>query len=274
MDTILQDLRYGFRMLRQSPGFTAVAVITLALGIGANTAMFSVINSVLFHSLPFQDSSRVMVLWKTMSNGTPNAFSTPAFLEIRQQGGFLEHLGAFSAVGKNLGGTELPERIAGGRANADLMPVLGVQPVLGRMFSAEEDHPGAGAVVILSHALWSTRFGSRNDILGQAVNLDGAPYTVVGVMPAGFHVQSDQELFWIPLQLESVNAQAAARNVHWLFAYTRLPDGVRQEQVQATLDGIAARLKAQDPTGEGGFGATLQSVSDVTNGAIKPVLML
>src|SRR5882672_7919072 len=109
MDTILQDLRYGFRMLRQSPGFTAVAVITLALGIGANTAMFSVINSVLFHSLPFQDSSRVMVLWKTMSNGTPNAFSTPAFLEIRQQGGFLEHLGAFSAVGKNLGGTELPE---------------------------------------------------------------------------------------------------------------------------------------------------------------------
>jgi len=274
MDTILQDLRYGFRMLRQSPGFTAVAVITLALGIGANTAMFSVINSVLFHSLPFQDSSRVMVLWKTMSNGTPNAFSTPAFLEIRQQGGFLEHLGAFSAVGKNLGGTELPERIAGGRANADLMPVLGVQPILGRMFSAEEDHPGTGAVVILSHALWATRFASRTDILGRSVSLDGATYTVVGVMPPGFHVLSDKELFWVPLQLESVDAKASARNVHWLFAFTRLPQGGTQEQVQAGLDAIATRLKAQDPTGEGGFGATLQPVGDFANGTVKPVLLL
>ncbi len=274
METIFQDLRYGFRMLWKNPGFTAVAVVTLALGIGANTAMFSVINSVLFHSLPFRDGSRVMVVWKTMSNGSPNAFSTPAFLEIREQVDSLAHLGAYSGVGKNLGGKDLPERILGGRVNFDLMPVLGVQPVLGRMFSADEDHPGAGAVVILSHALWSTRFASRSDILGQAVNLDGVPYTVVGVMPAGFHVQSDNELFWIPLQLESVNAQASARNVHWLFAYTRLPDGTRLEQMQATLDAIAVRLKTQDPTGEGGFGATLQSVSDFTNGTVKPVLML
>ena len=251
-----------------------VAVATLALGIGANTAMFSVINSVLFHSVPFRDAERVMVVWKTMSNGSPNAFSTPAFLEIRQQVDSLAHLGAFSNVGKNLGGKDVPERIFGGKINSDLMPVLGIQPVLGRMFSAEEDRPGAGAVVILSHALWSTRFGSRQDILGQAVNLDGTPYTVVGVMPAGFYVQSQQELFWIPLQLESANAQAAARNVHWLFAYTRLPDGARLEQMQATLDGIAARLKTQDPTGEGGLGATLQSVSDFTNGTVKPVLML
>src|SRR6267142_2786850 len=274
METMVQDLRYGFRMLRQSPGFTAVAVITLALGIGANTAMFSVINSVLFHSLPFQDSSRVMVLWKTMSNGTPNAFSTPAFLEIRQQGGFLEHLGAFSNIGKNLGGKELPERIAGGRINADLLPVLGVQPIVGRMFSAAEDRPGAGAVVILSHANWSTRFASRRDVLGEAVSLDGAPYTVVGVMPPGFHVLSDKELFWIPLQLESANAQASARNVHWLFAFTRLPQGGTQGQVQAGLDAIAARRKAQDPSAEGGFGATLQPVGDFTNGTIKPVLLL
>src|ERR1035438_8839014 len=132
METLLQDVRYGFRMLRQSPGFTAVAVITLALGIGANTAMFSVINSVLFHSLPFRDSSRVTVLWKTMSNGNRNAFSTPAFLEMRQQGDFLAHLGAFSGVGKNLGSKDLPERIAGGKVNYDLLPVLGVQPILDR----------------------------------------------------------------------------------------------------------------------------------------------
>ena len=148
-------------MLWKSPGFTAVAVVTLALGIGANTAMFSVINSVLFNSLPYRDGSRVMVVWKTMSNGSPNAFSTPAFLEIRQQVDSLVHLGAYSGVGKNLGGKDVPERILGGKVNADLLPVLGVQPVLGRMFSTEEDRPGAGAVVILSHALWSTRYGSR-----------------------------------------------------------------------------------------------------------------
>jgi putative ABC transport system permease protein len=274
MESLMQDLRYAWRMLRQSPGFTVVAVLTLALGIGANTAMFSVINSVLFNSIPFRDSSRVMILWKTMSNGNPNAFSTPAFLETREQGDFLAHLGAFSVVGKNLGGKELPERIAGGKVNYDLLPVLGVQPILGRLFSSEEDRLGAGAVVILSHALWSTRFASRQDVLGRTIDLDGAPYTVVGVMPPGFHVLADAELFWIPLQLESANAQAAERNVHWLFAFTRLPQATTQKQAQAKLDAVAARLKAQDPTGEGGFGATLQSVSDVVNGTVKPVLLL
>jgi putative ABC transport system permease protein len=274
MEPLMQDLRYAWRMLRQSPGFTVVAVLTLALGIGANTAMFSVISSVLFNSIPFRDSSRVMILWKTMSNGNPNAFSTPAFLEMREQGDALAHLGAFSGVGKNLGGKELPERIAGGKVNYDLLPVLGVQPIVGRMFSADEDRPGAGSVVILSHALWSARFASRRDVLGQTVDLDGAPYTVVGVMPSGFHVFADNELFWIPLQLESANAQAAARNVHWLFAFTRIPQGASQKQLQAKLDAIAARLKAQDPTGEGGFGATLQSVGDVVNGTVKPVLLL
>ena len=274
MTGFLQDFRYGLRQLRKSPGFTAVAVVTLALGIGANTAMFSVINSVLLHSLPFRDAGRVMVVWKTMSNGNPNAFSTPAFLEMREQGGYLASLGAFSSVGMNLGGKELPERIAGGKINYDLLPVLGVQPALGRGFSLDEDRPGAGAVVILSHALWSTRFESRGDILGQTVSLDGAPHTVVGVMPAGFYVLSDQELFWVPLRLESANPQASARNVHWLFAFTRLPQAMNQKQAQAVLDAIASRLKSQDQTGEGGFGATLQSVADFQHGDVKPALLL
>jgi putative ABC transport system permease protein len=274
MESLIQDVRYGFRMLVKSPGFTAVAIITLALGIGTNTAMFSVINSVLLRSLPFRDSSRVMIVWKTMSNGTPNAFSTPAFLEIRQQGDFLAHLGAFSNVSFNLASKDVPERIAGGRVNFELFPMLGVQPVLGRTFTAEEDHPGAGQVVILSHALWETRFGSAHSILGSAVTLDGAPYTVVGVMPTGFHVLSDKELFWVPLQLETANAQASARNVHWLFAFTRLASGTSEKQVQTVLDAIAARLKAQDPTGEGGFGATLQPVGDFVNGNAKPALLL
>ena len=274
MEKLIQDVRYGFRMLRRSPGFTAVAVVTLALGIGANTAMFSVINSVLLRSLPFSNPSRVMIVWKTMSNGSPNAFSTPAFLEMRQQADVLAHMGAFTGISFNLGGKEVPERVAGGKANFELFSVLGVQPVLGRTFAAGEDHPGAGHFVILSHALWKTRFASRPDILGTAVSLDGAPYTVVGVMPPRFYVLSDQELFWTSLQLQSADAQASNRNVHWLFAFTRLKPGTSQQQVQAVLDSIAKRLKAQDPTGEGALGATLQPVGEFLLGNAKPALLL
>jgi putative ABC transport system permease protein len=274
METLIQDVHYGLRVLRKSPGFTVIAILTLALGIGANTAMFSVINSVLLHSLPFRDPDRVMVVWKTMSNGQPNAFSTPAFLEMQQQGEILAHMGAFSGVSYNLAGKDVPQRVSGGKVNYDLFPVLGVQAMLGRTFSAEEDHPGAGNLVILSHAIWQTRFESSSNILGKVVSLDGVPYTVVGVMPRGFHVLSDQELFWVPLQLETANAQASSRNVHWMFAFTRLAPGSTQKQEETVLAAIAARLKAQDPNGEGGFGVTLMPVGVFLNGDVKQVLLL
>jgi predicted permease len=273
MSRLVEDTRYAFRQMRKSPGFTTVAVITLALGIGANTAMFSVINSVLLHSLPFANPSRLMVVWKTMTNGAPNAFSTPEFLEWKEQGGLTGNMGAFSAIGKNLGSKDVPERIGGGQINYDLLPILGVQPIAGRNFSRAEDTPGAGRVVLLSHALWATRFQSRS-ILGQSIDLDGAPYTIVGIMPPGFHVLSDKELFWVPLQLESVNAQTSARNIHWLFAFIRLPDGMTQKQAEAQMSTIAGRFKAQDPNGEAALGVTFQSVSDFQNGTIKPVLLM
>src|SRR5581483_2816468 len=273
METLIQDARYGLRMLVKSPGFTVVAVITLALGIGANTAMFSVINSVLFRSLPFPNPDRLMVVWKNMSNGSPNAFSTPAFLEWRQQGELTGHMGAFSAVAKSLGSKDVPEQVSGGRFNYDLQSILGVQPTSGRFFSQQEDTPGAAPVVLLSHTLWATRFGSR-PILGQAIDLGGAPYTVIGIMPAGFHVLSDQELFWVPLQMESSNAQATARNVHWIFAFVRLPGGMTRQQADTEMATIASRMKAQDPKSEGAFGVTLQTIGEVQYGNIKPVLLL
>ena len=273
MTGLLQDLRYALRQLRKSPGFTATAVITLALGIGANTAMFSVINSVLLRALPYRNPSRVMVVWKTMPNGNPNAFSTPEFLEWREQGQLTGHMGAFSAVGMNLGGKVVPERIAGGRLNYDLLSLLMVRPIQGRMFSPQEDTPGAGRVVLLSHALWATRFGLK-PIVGESIDLDGTPYTVVGVMPPRFHVLSDQELFWVPLQLASANAQTSARNVHWLFGFVRLPDGVSQKQAESQMATIAARFKTEDPTGEGAMGVTLQPMADVVNGNIEPALLM
>ena len=273
MEALLHDIRFGLRMLLKSPGFTAVAVITLALGIGANTAMFTVINSVLLRSLPFADPNRLMVVWKTMPNGTPNAFSTPEFLEWKEQGELTANMGAFASVGKNLGSKDVPERIFGGQVNFDLLPTLGIEPVAGRIFSQAEDKPGAAPVVLLSHSLWATRFDSR-PMLGQPVDLDGKPYTVVGVMPAGFHVLSDQELFWVPLQLESVNAQTSARNVHWLFAFTRLPNAMTQKQAEAQMATIASRFKTQDPSGEGALGVTFQTVSDFLNGNVKPALLM
>jgi putative ABC transport system permease protein len=182
-------------------------------------------------------------------------------------------MGAFSSVGKNLASKEVPERISGGRINSDLLPVLGVQPQIGRVFSQQEDTPGAAPVVLLSHALWATRFESK-PILGHAIDLDGTPYTVVGVMPAGFHVLSDQELFWIPLQLESVNAQTSARNVHWLFAFVRLPDGMTQKQAETQMATIASRFKGEDPKSEGGLGVTFQTIGDFQNGNIKPALFM
>src|SRR5215813_10826806 len=149
MEAMIQDIQFGLRSLWKSPGFTLVAVITLGLGIGANTAMFSVLNSVLLRPLQFPESGRVRVVWKTMSNGAPNAFSTPAFLEWRQQGGPTARMGAFSPVTFNLAGKDLPERVAGGKMNVDLLHVLGVRPESGRIFSDEEDRTGAGKVAIL-----------------------------------------------------------------------------------------------------------------------------
>jgi len=273
MRNIFQDVRFSLRMLVRSPGFSIVAVLTLALGIGANTAIFSVIHSVLLRGLPYPNASRVMVVWKTMSNGTPNAFSTPAFLEWREQGELTGHMGAFSAAGKNLASKDVPERIAGGRLNHDLLEVLGVQPIEGRWFQPQEDTPGAAPVVLLSRALWATRFGSK-PMVGQAIDLDGIPTTVVGVMPPGFHVLSDQELFWIPLQLESVNAQASARNVHWIFAFVRLPAGLGQKGAAAQLATIASRFQARDPHGEGAMGVTLQPMGDFISGNAKPALLM
>ena len=166
MDRVFQDLRYGWRLLRKNPGFAAVAALTLALGIGANTAMFSVINVVLLRPLPFKDPDHLMFVYQTMANGNPNVFSTPAYLEWKQQQGPLADMAALSPVQLNLSGGALPERVTGARVSQNLFPVVGAEPLLGRNFAVDEDRPGSGRTIILSHALWKTRFDSRADLLG------------------------------------------------------------------------------------------------------------
>jgi|ERR1700735_2262845 hypothetical protein len=185
METLLQDARFGIRSLLKSRRFTLAAVLTLALGIGANTAMFSVIRSVLLKPWPFKDSARVLVVTQRMANNSGNVFSTQDFLDWKEQGGLLAKMGAFIPWQFNLGGDkESAERITGAQVTCDMLQTLGVPAAAGRVFSAQKDVAGSGNFVVLSDVLWRTR------------------YTVVGVMPAGFHVFGDTELLWTPLQLQ------------------------------------------------------------------------
>jgi putative ABC transport system permease protein len=269
-----QDLRYGIRMLRKAPGFAALAVITLALGIGANTAMFSVIDGVLLQPPPFADPSRVTVAWQKQPNGNINVFSTPDYLEWKRQAGPLAEMTAVVGEGHTLGMAESAERIIGWKASHEVFSVFGVAPAIGRPFTADEDRAGSGKVVLLSDSLWKTRFQSDRGILGSKISLDGAPYTVIGVMPPAFHMFSDTEQFFEPLQLQTQDAAASSRTIHWILAMVRLGPGKKLGESQSALDPIAARLHHDDPNGDAGFGVQLQSYQDVITAGVRTPLLL
>ena len=275
MERLLQDIRFGIRSLVKSPRFTIAAVLTLALGIGANTAMFSVIHSVLLKAWPVRDSNRLVVVWQRRANGISNTFSTQDFLDWKQQGGLLAQMAARVSWEFNLSGAGTqPERVPGGEVSYDWLPTLGVEPILGRFFSAQEDVPGSGNFVVLSSALWKSRYGANPNIVGQSIQLDGAPYTVVGVMPAGFNGFDGKELLWTPLQLRPGSGVGASPNVHWLSGCIRLPDGVSLKQARSELDAVAARLHRQDPSGDMGFGVYLQTLNDAFTGDVRPALLM
>ena len=275
MENLLQDIRYGIRSLLKSRRFTLAAVLTLGLGIGANTAMFSVINSVLLRPWPFKDPARMLVVSQRQASGNINLFSTQDFLDWKQQGGLLSKMGAHISWQFNLSGTgDQPERIPGGQVSYDVLPMLGVQPMLGRLFSAQEDVAGSGNFVMLSYVLWKNRYKANPNIAGTAIQLDGVPYTVVGVMPAGFNVFDDKELLWTPLQLHRNGGIGSSPTVHWLGAYIRLPNGVNLKQAQAELDAVAARLHREDATSDLGFGVYLQTFNDAFTSDVRPALLL
>jgi predicted permease len=275
MGRLLQDVHFGIRSLAKSQRFTIAALLTLALGIGANTAMFSVIHSVLLKAWPVRDSSRLIFVYQRQANGNNNLFSTQDFLDWKQQGGLLARMGADVPWEFNLSaaGTQ-PERVAGGEASYDWLPTLGVEPMLGRFFSAKEDVAGAGNFVVLSSALWKSRYNANPDIVGKPIQLDGAPYTVVGVMPAGFNGFSGKELLWTPLQLHTNSGIGASPNFHWLSGCIRLPDGVSLAQARGELDAVAARLHRQDPSGDTGFGVYLQTLTDAYTHDVRPALLM
>src|SRR3989442_5027411 len=273
MDTILQDLRYGLRTLARSPGFAAVAVLALALGIGANTAIFSVVNAVLLRPLPFRDPDRLtMVMSVNPAKGFPRfPVSPPDFIDWRAESRVFEEMAAGDSGPYNLiQGTE-PERLSGSRVSASFLGVVGIKPVLGRDFLPEEDREGAEPVVLIGHGLWTRRFGADPAIVGRTIALSGKRRTVVGVLPQGYTFPNHSEV-WTPIAFD--HDELSARGAHYLHVFGRLKPGVTLEAAQIEMDTIAERLRKQYPDSNAGWETLVSPLSEMIVGKIRPALMV
>jgi putative ABC transport system permease protein len=269
-----QDLRYGLRTLRKHPGFTAVAVTALALGIGANTAIFSVVNTVLLRPLPYKDPERLVMVWEDdTKGGYPR--DTPAvanYVDWREQNRVFDGMAAIADQSFNLTGVGDPERLDGKRVSANLFGLLGVEPLFGRGFLPEDDQPGAGRVVVLSHGLWQRRFGADPKVVGRSLDLNGQSYSVVGVMPPSFQFPSREDELWVPIAF--TQREAANRGNHYLEVVARMKPGVSVEQAQAEMSTIAARLQQQYPEHNTDLGAAVVPLHEQVVGDIKPALLV
>ena len=247
IENLWQDVRFGARMLRRSPGFTAAAVVALALGIGANTAIFSVVNTVLLRPLPYQDSDRLVMVWEDGSlQGFPrNSVSAANYIDWHAQNQVFEDMAIIGRMNFNLIGEGEPERIDGRRVSASFFPLLGTTPLLGRTFTPEEDRDGANRVVVMSYGLWQRRFGSDVHITGKSLALNGESYTVVGVMPQSFQFPTPEDELWVPIAFPPEEAANRGNNSYEVIA--RLKPGATLEQSQAEMNAIAARLQQQHP---------------------------
>ncbi len=245
MDSLLHDIRYGFRKLVNNPGFTLAAVVTLALGIGANTANFSVIDAYLLRPLPYPAPDRLIHLFRIdrQSGSDQMRFSLDTFLELKKNNGVFEDLGAYNYRYGNLSSTDQqPERISVGRVSTNLYPLLGVEPLLGRNFRPEEGEPGQGRVALLSHGVWQRHFGSSPDILGRTVKLDDEPYTVVGVMPKDFNFPFGGVKMWVPLEIDTQRFDREYRNFMFV---GRLKPGATPAEAQAELETLYGQIQQE-----------------------------
>ncbi len=271
-DEMFQDLRFGVRMLLKHKSFTAVAVLTLALGIGANTAIFSVVNAVLLRPLPYRETDRLVMVW--MSNPARGEMrvgaSQPDFVDFRKQAGALESLAAFTQYRPALTGTGQPEKIYGALVTPDFFSVLGVQPALGRNFSAADAEPGQ-RTVILSHGLWRQRFGADQGLIGNQIQLNNVAYTVIGVLPAGFHPLSEDKDLYRPARFDNA---AGDRGFRVLPMIGRLKEGATIQQAQAEMSAIASRLETQYPETNSGYGVRLISLDEQVTGDVRHGLLL
>ena len=270
METIFQDLRYGMRMLVKNPAFTIVAVITMALGIGAVTALFSVVYGVMLKSLPFAEPDRLFFALETNAKfPSPGvSASTLNYRDWKEQSHSFESLSARQGFTGNLTSSEQPEKIQGEKVTWDYFPTLGVAPIAGRTFTEEEDKPGGTPVMLLSKGLWQRRFGGDLSILGQAIPFNGQSATVIGIMPNDYRPNIE---FWAPL---AITYQNADRNLHNIQVIGRLAPGVTEKQAQAEMTAIATGLSEQYPEANTGWGISIVPFNELVTFNIRPALML
>jgi putative ABC transport system permease protein len=263
MNTLWQDLRYGARMLFKNPGFTLVAVVTLALGIGANTTIFSVINSLLLKPIPFPEADRLALVWQAQANDPKdrNIISAPNFWDWQRQNDVFENMAIFDSAGRgyNLSGDGEPERVSGLRVSAGFFDVLGVKPRLGRGFLPEEEQPGKHQVVVLSHGLWRNRYNSDPNIIGKTIRVDSENHTVVGVMPPEFEFQlfSPIRQLWVPVAYTEGDRDRGSNS---FICMARLKPGVTMEQAHARMNIIGRGLAEQYPQDNAGGTAAVDPI--------------
>jgi putative ABC transport system permease protein len=277
MQTLLQDTRFGVRMLLKKPGFTAVAIAALALGIGANTAIFSAVNAVLLRPLPYSEPEQLVWIWENnlTSDIEREPASFPNFSDWRNQNESFEDMAAFTIWLPILTNIGEPERIPGGLVSASLFSVLRAEPMLGRTFSPEEDRPGKNRVVVLSYRLWQRRFASDKSIIEKTIMLNGYLYTVVGVMPPSFEYPTpDNERaaeLWSPLGMDSNQTQ---RRQDFLNVIARLKPSVSLEQARAEIETIASRLAQQYQDTNSGWGVTIIPLHERFVGEVRPAMLM
>jgi putative ABC transport system permease protein len=270
MTTLIQDIRYGLRMLARNPGFTAVAVLALALGIGANTAIFSVVNAVLLRPLPYPDSDRLVTFWNSNESGGfagPITICEPDYPEWRDQNRVFDGIAGFRWETGNLTGAGEPARLIGSAVTSSFFPLLGVRPALGRAFSSEEEQSGHEGVVLISHSLWQAHFGSDPSVVGKPITLDDRILTVAGVMPEGFAFPNQTD-YWTPAVLASDCHNTTMR------VMARLGPGVKIGRARDDVAVIAQRLRQEHPDRDPGWTWSVVRLQDEMSSNLRPSLFL
>jgi len=264
-------IQHAIRSLLKSPGFTLASIVALALGIGANTAIFSLVNTVLFRPLPYKDPSRLVMLWQQPPSGGMNDLSAADFQDWRDRNHSFEQMAAIAGAAFNLTGGDRPEKTSGLMVSSAFFSTLGVMPALGRAFLSEEEKPGSERVVILSDALWKRRFGGDPGIVGKNISLNRQNYLVAGIMPPGFQFAGAEYELWTPLVLD---ANRANRNFYYLQAVARLKSGVTIEQARAEMNTISRQLALEYPKSNQNWGASVILLRDEVVGNARTAILV
>ncbi len=271
MERTARDARFAIRLLRKSPGFAATAIAVLALGIGATTAIFSVVNAVLLRPLPFAGPDRLVMVWERQPSGRTNVIQTQNFLDWRARNRSFSEISAIYGISMNLAGDGEPVQVPGMRITAGFFEILRTAPLLGRPIAASDDVPGAPRVAVLSYGLWQRRFGGRLDVLGRKIDLEGAPTEVIGVMPEGFAFPTMRADLYTPMQLDPARAVRDGRNYQ---SVARLKPGFTLAQAQHDMEAIAAQTARERPEMNTNWSARVVPLMEQTVGKSRDILIV